>query len=121
MATQTKTPQRGAARVAFIAKLEAVRADRAAGWSLIAIYERHELESAMSLSQFRRYMGRYVRVARDFICTSPPSGPAQSALAPPPSAAALSTEAVDLDAYSGRSVDLEQLARVHKQKGRQAP
>ncbi|MFQ1064287.1 TraK family protein [Bordetella trematum] len=53
---------RGAARVAFLARLGAIRSLFDAGHTLTAIYDAHrDALGVMSYSQFTRYVARYVR------------------------------------------------------------
>jgi hypothetical protein len=124
MPTNTRTDRTwGAGRVEFLARLEAIRADRAAGWSIAAVYARHAMAEVLSRSQFGRYMRRYLRSASPRQTTRSSASSAPVACAPRAAAPAAATEPprqepVDLDAFGSRAVDLEHLARVHKQQNK---
>ena len=127
------TGRRGAGRVAFLAHLAELKSEIGAGWSFAAVYENHKGKlSGLKYSQFCRYVGRYVTGGVRAAASRPAApvwAPVQvtgSALSSPaasvPESAAPAAETagpVDLDAFMNRAVDLDQLARFHKQHHQQ--
>lgn len=133
----------GQARVAFLAKLDVIRADRDAGWALTTIYERH-LAGVVSYPQFTRYVRRYlpradvsapqwlqppvvvappvgeVQSMPSAVPASPPAAGAGGEAAAEPGATADSTAAshLDLDAIRSTEWDLDGLARAYRQQQR---
>lgn len=49
-----------AGRVAFLALRDTITAELAQGWSIVAVFKRHEKRLGISISQFRSYVRRYV-------------------------------------------------------------
>jgi len=134
MVTETLTKRKwGAGRVAFLARRDRFLVDLEAGWSAAAIYARHGMAEFLSEWQFRRYLRRYLGSAAPQPQASRPAAPvlapvqiAPSALrrspapvVPGPAALVAQTAGfVDVDAFASRPVDLDQLARIHKQQQR---
>jgi hypothetical protein len=117
--------RRGAGRVAFLAVLPQVAIEVRAGWTLVAIFDKYRDQlHGLKNRQFERYVRRYVqtvaRSARRLRDLRPSADEAERAGAanPRPAPSVESSGLVDLGAFSSRAVDLEELARVYKQKGR---
>lgn len=132
------TREWGAGRVAFLAKLEVVCAERAAGRSLAAIFRTH-FEGVISEKQFRRYVERYVargnapeavlavsQAAASAPSAVRPAGGPSPAVSDEPSGRASDDGGVasapagrlDLDAIRSKEWDLDGLARLYRQQKR---
>lgn len=51
---------RGAGRVAFLARIEAIRKAISEGYTLTAVYSDHEKHLGISYSQFARYVSKFI-------------------------------------------------------------
>jgi hypothetical protein len=59
---QTSKPyRRGAGRVAFLARIGAIREKLLAGHTLASVYDDHQKELGVSYSQFTRYVDKFIR------------------------------------------------------------
>lgn len=74
----------GAGRIAFLAKCEAIQRELEAGHSLAAIYARHRDALGIGYVQFTRYVGVYLRQAREMRPKPEPSSPRKLAASEPP-------------------------------------
>jgi len=123
----------GSGRVAFLVHLAQVQAEVSAGWSLTAIYDKRKDElSGLQYRQFIRYVRRYIThgdggTANADAAVRLPWRPAPKGM---PSTDVgvrrereggtngnLAASPVDIDAFMGRTVDLDQYARIHKKRG----
>jgi len=62
--TDDNTPRWGAGRVAFVARLDTIRSEIAQGFTLRAIYERHETALGIGYSAFCKLVLRHADAAR---------------------------------------------------------
>src|SRR5579863_7824068 len=58
------TKEWGVGRVAFFARIDAIRAELAQGWPLTAIYARHKAPLGITYSGFCKLVGRHAADAR---------------------------------------------------------
>jgi hypothetical protein len=63
--TSSKTT-RGHGRVAFFAHLDAFRKLLDAGYSLRSIYDDHSEKLGIGYPQFTKYVGRYIKIAKNY-------------------------------------------------------
>jgi Family of unknown function (DUF5338) len=76
-----KSPSKawGVGRVAFLARIDAIKVELAQGWSLKAIYQRHKDRLAVGYSSFCKLVSRHAADARPVVRTqvqpAPPAGP----------------------------------------------
>jgi hypothetical protein len=59
--TGTKKAVRGSGRVAFLARLDAIKKMIEAGHPLLTIYQEHQSNLSFSYSQFVKYVHKYIR------------------------------------------------------------
>ena len=57
-----QSKQRGLARVAFLARIDAIKAELSAGWTKIAVYEKYKDSLRITYSHFTRYVAKYIVV-----------------------------------------------------------
>lgn len=62
--SKNNRPRRGLARVAFLARLDAIKEEVAAGWTKITIYEKYRSVLGITYSHFTRYMAKYIDTNR---------------------------------------------------------
>lgn len=96
---------KGTGRVAFMAQLADITAERDAGWPLKAIYEAHRERLGISYAQFTRYVDRIVRRAQhgESADSAQPALPLSSVPAPTPRAHPVPTAEppAEGDTYAG--------------------